>query len=195
MAKILALKSSVLGEYSQSSKLVDEFLSQHKDNEVIVRDLAVNPVPVLDGELVGMLRPVGELTARQQEAKELSDSLIKEVKEADLLVMAAPMYNFAIPTQLKTWFDFVARAGETFKYTEAGAVGLIENTKALIVTTRGGIHQEGGSDFEIPYLKTLLGFLGINDVEVIYAQGLAMGEDVAKPQLDEAVAKLSNYQI
>ncbi|MFM2486672.1 FMN-dependent NADH-azoreductase [Celerinatantimonas yamalensis] len=194
MAKILALKSSVLGDYSQSSKLIDQFLAT-QDADVTVRDLAANPVPVLDGELVGMLRPAGELSARQQEAKILSDTLIKEVKEADLLVVGAPMYNFAIPTQLKTWFDFVARAGETFSYTETGPVGLITNTKALIVSTRGGLHKDGGSDFEVPYLKTLLGFLGISDIEVVYAEGLAMGDEMAKTQLDNAASQLANYSL
>lgn len=195
MKKVLVLKTSVLGEFSQSSKLMDQFARAHQDAQVTIRDLAANPVPVLDGELVGMLRPTGELNERQKQAQTLSDELIKEVKDADLLIIAAPMYNFAIPTQLKNWIDFVARAGETFTYTENGPVGLIENTKALVVTTRGGMYKDNGIDYQIPYLKLLLGFLGVNDVDVVYAEGLALGDDVAQPQLDEAASQLTGYQI
>ncbi|CAG8998878.1 MAG: FMN-dependent NADH-azoreductase [Candidatus Celerinatantimonas neptuna] len=195
MKKVLVLKTSVLGEYSQSSKLMDQFVKEHQNAQITVRDLAANPVPVLDGELVGMLRPTGELNERQKQAQALSDELIKEVKDADLLIIAAPMYNFAIPTQLKTWIDFVARAGETFTYTENGPVGLIEDTKALVVTTRGGMYKDNGSDYQIPYLKLLLGFLGINDVDVIYVEGLALGDDVAQPKLEQVASQLTNYQL
>ena len=195
MAKILVLKSSILGDYSQSSKLVDEFIADHGSDDIIVRDLAMDPVPVLDSELLGMFNPEVELNTRQQAGKTLSDTLIKELKEADLLVVAAPMYNFSIPTQLKAWFDFVARAGETFKYTEAGAVGLVENTKALVISTRGGLHKDNGSDFEAPYIKTFLDFLGITDTTVVYAEGLAMGEQLASEQLAAAKNQLTTYKI
>ncbi|MFM2483002.1 FMN-dependent NADH-azoreductase [Celerinatantimonas sp. YJH-8] len=194
MKKVLVLKSSILGDYSQSSKLIDEF-TQGLDAELTIRDLAVTPIPVLDGELIGALSGNGELNARQQDVLALSDQLIKEAKEADLIVMAAPMYNFGIPTQLKTWIDLIARAGVTFRYTETGPVGLIDNTKVLVVSSRGGLHKNGGTDHMTPYLKTLLGFLGMTDVEFVYAEGLAMGDEVAAPQLEQAKAQLAAYTL
>ncbi len=115
MSKVLVLKSSILAGYSQSGQLSDYFVEQwqekHPGDEITVRDLAANPIPVLDGELVGALRPSdAPLTPRQQEALALSDELIAELKGNDVIVIAAPMYNFNIPTQLKNYFDLVARA-------------------------------------------------------------------------------------
>lgn len=125
MSKVLVLKSSILAGYSQSNQLSDYFVEQwrekHSADEITVRDLATNPIPVLDGELVGALRPSdAPLTPRQQEALALSDELIAELKAHDVIVIAAPMYNFNISTQLKNYFDLVARAGVTFRYTEKG---------------------------------------------------------------------------
>ncbi len=115
------------------------------------RDLAANPIPVLDGELVGALRPSdAPLTPRQQEALALSDELIAELKGNDVIVIAAPMYNFNIPTQLKNYFDLVARAGVTFRYTEKGPEGLVTGKRAVVVTSRGGIHKDTPTDLVTP---------------------------------------------
>lgn len=127
MSKVLVLKSSILAGYSQSNQLSDYFVEQwrekHSTDEITVRDLAANPIPVLDGELVGALRPSdAPLTPRQQEALALSDELIAELKAHDVIVIAAPMYNFNISTQLKNYFDLVARAGVTFRYTDVQAL-------------------------------------------------------------------------
>jgi FMN-dependent NADH-azoreductase len=145
MSKVLVLKSSILAGYSQSGQLSDYFVEQwqekHPGDEITVRDLA-NPIPVLD-ELVGALRPSdAPLTPRQQEALALSDELIAELKGNDVIVIAAPMYNFNIPTQLKNYFDLVARAGVTFRYTEKGPEGLVTGKRAVVVTSRGGIHKD-----------------------------------------------------
>lgn len=134
MSKVLVLKSSILAGYSQSNQLSDYFVAQwrekHSADEITVRDLAANPIPVLDGELVGALRPSdAPLTPRQQEALALSDELIAELKSHDVIVIAAPMYNFNISTQLKNYFDLVARAGVTFRYTENGPEGLVTGKK------------------------------------------------------------------
>ena len=136
MSKVLVLKSSILAGYSQSNQLSDYFVEQwrekHSADEITVRDLAANPIPVLDGELVGALRPSdAPLTPRQQEALALSDELIAELKAHDVIVIAAPMYNFNISTQLKNYFDLVARAGVTFRYTENGPEGLVTGKKAI----------------------------------------------------------------
>ncbi|HHZ4782315.1 TPA: FMN-dependent NADH-azoreductase [Yersinia enterocolitica] len=190
MSKVLVLKSSILTTYSQSNQLADFFVEQwkaaHAGDEITVRDLAAQPIPVLDGELVGALRPSdAELTPRQQEALALSDELIAELQANDVIVMAAPMYNFNIPTQLKNYFDLIARAGVTFRYTEKGPEGLITGKRAIILTSRGGIHKDTPTDLVVPYLRLFLGFIGITDVEFVFAEGIAYGPEVAtKAQAD-----------
>lgn len=190
MSKVLVLKSSILATYSQSNQLADFFIEQwqaaHTDDQVTVRDLAAQPIPVLDGELVGAMRPSdAPLTPRQQEAMALSDELIAELQANDVIVIAAPMYNFNIPTQLKNYFDLIARAGVTFRYTENGPEGLVTGKRAIILTSRGGIHKNTPTDLVTPYLSLFLGFIGITDVEFIFAEGIAYGPEVAtKAQAD-----------
>ncbi|MCE0492480.1 FMN-dependent NADH-azoreductase [Vibrio salinus] len=194
MSKVLALKSSILGEYSQSSKLVDEFI-ESIDAEVTVRDLTENPIPVLTFEIANALRATEDLSDSQQAFVDLSDSLIEEIKNADTLVIAAPMYNFSIPTQLKNWFDFIARAGVTFKYTESGVEGLITGKKAIVVTTRGGIHKDSATDLLTPYVKTFLGFIGITDVNFVFAEALNMGDDYAATAMKSAKEQLASITL
>ncbi|OLQ69974.1 FMN-dependent NADH-azoreductase [Photobacterium proteolyticum] len=192
MSNVLVLKSSILGDYSQSNALIDHLIAswETKTSSVIERDLAANPLPVLDGEIAGGLRGGDNLTARQQETLALSDQLIEEVKASDTLVIAAPMYNFTIPTQLKNWFDLIARAGVTFSYTEEGPVGLLTDKKVIVVTTRGGIHKDGATDLMVPYLKTILGFVGLTDVEFVYGEALAMGDEFATKAITDAKSEL-----
>ncbi|TOH14102.1 FMN-dependent NADH-azoreductase [Vibrio parahaemolyticus] len=191
MSRVLALKSSILGDYSQSNKLVEDFIKNLDQDKLTVRDLAANPLPVLDFAVATALRATEDLSQEQQEVVDLSDTLIEEVKAADTLVIAAPMYNFTIPTQLKNWIDLIARAGVTFKYTENGVQGLIEGKKAIVVTTRGGIHKDSPTDNVTPYLRTVLGFVGITDVEFVYAEALNMGEDAASKGISEAQSQLA----
>ncbi|HHF2975410.1 TPA: FMN-dependent NADH-azoreductase [Vibrio diabolicus] len=191
MSRVLALKSSILGDYSQSNKLVEDFIKNVDQDKLTVRDLAANPLPVLDFAVATALRATEDLSQEQQAVVELSDTLIEEVKAADTLVVAAPMYNFTIPTQLKNWIDLIARAGVTFKYTENGVQGLIEGKKAIVITTRGGIHKDSPTDNVTPYLRTVLGFVGITDVEFVYAEALNMGEDFAAKGISEAQSQLA----
>ncbi|EHC7289628.1 FMN-dependent NADH-azoreductase [Vibrio parahaemolyticus] len=191
MSRVLALKSSILGDYSQSNKLVEDFIKNVDQDKLTVRDLAANPLPVLDFAVATALRATEDLSLEQQAVVDLSDTLIEEVKAADTLVIAAPMYNFTIPTQLKNWIDLIARAGVTFKYTENGVQGLIEGKKAIVVTTRGGIHKDSPTDNVTPYLRTVLGFVGITDVEFVYAEALNMGEDAASKGILEAQSQLA----
>ncbi|MDA5544375.1 MULTISPECIES: FMN-dependent NADH-azoreductase [Yersinia] len=190
MSKVLVLKSSILATYSQSNQLADFFVEQwkaaHAGDDITVRDLAAQPIPVLDGELVGAMRPSdAALTPRQQEALALSDELIAELQANDVIVIAAPMYNFNIPTQLKNYFDLIARAGVTFRYTEKGPEGLVTGKRAIILTSRGGIHKDTPTDLVVPYLRLFLGFIGITDVEFVFAEGIAYGPEVAtKAQAD-----------
>lgn len=193
MSKVLVLKSSILAGYSQSGQLSDYFVEQwreqHSADEITVRDLAANPIPVLDGELVGALRPSdAPLSPRQQEALALSDELIAELQAHDVIVINAPMYNFNIPTQLKNYFDLVARAGVTFRYTENGPEGLVKGKRAIVLTSRGGIlkiPQPTGCAVPEP----VLGFIGITDVNFVFAEGIAYGPEVAtKAQTDAKAA-------
>ena len=191
MSRVLALKSSILGDYSQSTKLVEEFIKNVDQDKLTVRDLAANPLPMLDFSVATALRATEDLSQDQQSIVDLSNTLIEEIKAADTLVIAAPMYNFTIPTQLKNWIDLIARAGVTFTYTENGVKGLIEGKKAIVVTTRGGIHKDAATDSMTPYLRTVLGFVGITDVEFVYAEALNMGDDAAAKGISEAQSKLA----
>jgi len=194
MSKVLILKSSILSTFSQSNQLADFFVAQwrktHAADQITVRDLAEQTVPVLDGELVGALRPSdATLTPRQQEALDISDALISELQDHDVIVMAVPMYNFNIPTQLKNYFDLVARAGVTFRYSEQGPEGLVTGKRVVVLTTRGGIHKDTPSDLVTAYLRLFLGFLGMTDVHFVLSEGVAYGPEVAsKAQADAKVA-------
>jgi FMN-dependent NADH-azoreductase len=121
----------------------------------------------------------------------LSDELIQELKDHDTLVIAAPMYNFGIPTQLKNWIDLIARAGVSFSYTENGPVGLITGKRAVVITTRGGVHKDSTTDHVVPYLKTVLGFIGITEVETVYGEALNMGPDANAKGISAAKSSLA----
>lgn len=189
MSKVLVLKSSILGGYSQSALLVDHLVSQWESQgaAITVRDLGGKDVlPMVDGEIASGLRGGADLTPRQQEMLDLSNALVEELKANDTIVITAPMYNFNIPTQLKNWIDFVARAGVTFTYTENGPKGLVEGKRVVLITTRGGAHKNSPTDHIVPYLKTFLAFIGITEVEVIYAEALNMGPEANQQGMREA---------
>lgn len=178
MAKILVLKSSIMGEGSQTNRLIDIMLEHRKDqglqDEITIRNLAEMNLPVLDLEIFQALRGAENVNQDIQQIVALSDELIAELKSADLLVIGAPMYNLNVPTQLKNWFDLVARARQTFRYTETYPQGLVEGVKAVVVSSRGGIHVGQETEAVTPYLKAVLGLMGIHDVDFIYAEGLDM---------------------
>lgn len=178
MAKILVLKSSIMGEGSQTNRLIDVMLEHRKDqglqDDITIRNLAEMNLPVLDLEIFQALRGAENINQDIQRIVALSDELIAELKSADLLVIGAPMYNLNVPTQLKNWFDLVARARQTFRYTETYPQGLVDGVKAMVVSSRGGIHVGQETEAVTPYLKAVLGLMGIHDVEFIYAEGLDM---------------------
>ncbi|MDO7196581.1 NAD(P)H-dependent oxidoreductase [Acinetobacter pittii] len=197
MAKILVLKSSIMGEGSQTNRLIDVMLEHRKDqglqDDITIRNLAEMNLPVLDLEIFQALRGAENVNQDIQQIVALSDELIAELKSADLLVIGAPMYNLNVPTQLKNWFDLVARARQTFRYTETYPQGLVEGVKAVVVSSRGGIHVGQETEAVTPYLKAVLGLMGIHDVEFIYAEGLDMQAyrsnalDLANQQVKEFV--------
>ncbi|MCT9388164.1 NAD(P)H-dependent oxidoreductase [Acinetobacter baumannii] len=178
MAKILVLKSSIMGEGSQTNRLIDVMLEHRKgqglQDDITIRNLAEMNLPVLDLEIFQALRGAENVNQDIQQIVALSDELIAELKSADLLVIGAPMYNLNVPTQLKNWFDLVARARQTFRYTETYPQGLVEGVKAVVVSSRGGIHVGQETEAVTPYLKAVLGLMGIHDVDFIYAEGLDM---------------------
>ncbi|MCE6235350.1 FMN-dependent NADH-azoreductase [Acinetobacter pittii] len=178
MAKILVLKSSIMGEGSQTNRLIDVMLEHRKDqglqDDITIRNLAEMNLPVLDLEIFQAFRGAENINQDIQQIVALSDELIAELKSADLLIIGAPMYNLNVPTQLKNWFDLVARARQTFRYTETYPQGLVEGVKAVIVSSRGGIHVGQETEAVTPYLKAVLGLMGIHDVDFIYAEGLDM---------------------
>ncbi len=182
--KILQIKSSILGDNSVSSKYTTKLVEQIKGSadQVVVRDVAKNPVTQLSGTVLGSLQnPTNPVTLEH-------NALISEIQSADTIVIAAPMYNFAIPATLKNYFDAITKAGVTFKYSEQGQpIGLIQNKKAYVVITRGGKYKANGMTFQEDYLKIQLGFLGIADVKFVFVEGIAMG---AKPEeLDASFAE------
>ncbi|HEY1130854.1 MAG TPA: NAD(P)H-dependent oxidoreductase [Roseateles sp.] len=159
---------------------------------VTVRDFAVSPLPVLDEAALGALFTPAEARSADQAARvALNDQLIAELFAADVVVIGVPMINFNVSAQLKNWIDAVARAGVTFKYGEKGPVGLVTGKKVYVVSARGGIHRDQPTDQVVPYLRTVLAFLGMTDVEFIYAEGLNMGPEIADRGLSSARAQIN----
>ncbi|MBU3585892.1 FMN-dependent NADH-azoreductase [Polynucleobacter sp. AM-26B4] len=195
MTKILQIKSSIFSAGGQSGQLTDTFVknlvAKNANSEVIVRDFAKNGVPHLDeARFMSFMTKPEERSAEQKAVVAYSDALIKELKEADVIVLGLPMYNLGVPSNLKAYFDHIARAGETFNYTESGPAGLVTGKKAYVVATRGGNYQGTPYDTQTDYIKVFLGFIGITDVEFVYAEGLNMGEEPKTTALESARSQL-----
>lgn len=196
MSRILVIESSARQEGSVSRQLTQAFIEQWKSanptDSIQVRDLAKQPVPHLDMNLLGgWMKPADQQSAGEQAALSRSDALVAELKDADVLVLAAPMYNFAIPSTLKAWLDHVLRAGVTFQYTANGPQGLLTGKRAYVLTARGGVYTGTALDHQEPYLRQALGFIGITDVEFIHAEGLNLGEESAAKGVEGAQAKVA----
>jgi FMN-dependent NADH-azoreductase len=188
----LQLNTSLFGEGGQSTRLASEFVAQ-RGGKVIVRDLAKNPVPHIDAaRFAAFLARPDARTPEQQAVIDYSDALIAELREADTIVMGLPMYNFSVPSTLRAYFDHVARAGMTFKYTDKGPVGLLTGKKAYVFVTRGGVYGE--DHIHTKYVREFLAFIGITDVEFIYAEGLAISpasKEAALAKAREVIARLT----
>ena len=198
MSNILVLNSSVSGEASVSRLLVadavTELTQRDPSAKLVFRDLAANPLPHLTPETVAGVRSQAT-TPAEQLARALSDELIAELRAADTIVIGAPMYNFSIPTTLRSWFDHVLRAGETFSYSEASPKGLLSGKKVIVVEARGGLYSEGpaqATDFQEPYLRQLLGFIGLaDDLTFIRAEKIGYGPDARDQALADSRAELA----
>ena len=193
---ILVVSSSANGDASVSNGLVGRFVDHVREANpaanVVLRDVGANPVPHLTAETVAAIK--GEpTTPAELEARALSDALVEELQQADLILIASPMYNFGMSSTLKSWFDHVARAGVTFRYTEAGPEGLLKGKKTVVIVSRGGLYSQGPAaalDGQEPHIRTMLGFVGLDDVTFIRAEKLAFGPDVAEAVIEEAAAAL-----
>ncbi|MCC4288787.1 FMN-dependent NADH-azoreductase [Vreelandella aquamarina] len=188
--RALLVTSSILGDNGQSNALASHFQQQAAARDGVAvthRDVVANALPHLAIEELGAWQtPAEERTVEQQALAAHSDELLAELRANDVLVLAVPMYNLGIPSQLKAWFDRVLRAGETFRYTENGPQGLIEGKRAIILAARGGQYAGTEFDSQTPHLKTMLGLMGISDVEVVFAEGLNMGDAHRDAALKEA---------
>lgn len=191
MKQLLHINSSLWGNESRSSQLAEDVVAQLTEQlrevEVIKRDLSADPIPHLSAEAYDAFSvPVEKRSLPQQQALALSDKLIHELRTSDVIVLAAPMYNYGVSSALKAWIDHVARVNETFAYGERGMEGLLAGRKVVVVSTRGGKHAGAPTDSQTPLLKQVFGTMGITDIEFIYAEAMAFGEEAAAASLQQA---------
>ncbi|MBX4940850.1 FMN-dependent NADH-azoreductase [Rhizobium binae] len=202
MSSILLLTSSPRADSLSTPIAVDlaEKLKNQKPGSVVVRrDLAANPLPHIDDLFTGAIRkPAEARTAEEIAAVKISDELVAELFAADTIVISTGLINFNIYSSLKTWIDNIARAGVTFKYTESGPVGLVAGKKVYVVLASGGVYSQGPAaplNHAVPYLKSVLGFLGITDIETIYVEGLAFGPEAAEKAIDAAKSRVQEIAL
>jgi FMN-dependent NADH-azoreductase len=196
MKNLLQLNTSIFSSEGQSSRLANTFVASQKainpGLRVVVRDMAKDPVPHLTADgFQGFIAKPEARTQSQAQAVAYSDALIEEIRRADTIVLGLPMYNFSVPSTLKAYFDHIGRAGVTFKYTDKGPVGLLTGKKAYVFAARGGVYLGTTADTQTAYVRAFLAFLGITDVEFVYAEGLAMGDSTRKAALEKAEAAIA----
>jgi FMN-dependent NADH-azoreductase len=199
MKNALFITSSAQAEASVSSRLAAEFalrlFEEHPEIAIVRRDVGVDTIPHLTAETVAGIRGTPE-TEAEKATRALSDELIGELQDADLIVIASPMYNFGMSSTLKTWFDHVLRAGVTFRYTAEGPEGLLKGKKAVVIESRAGLYSDGPAaimDSQEPHIRTLLGFMGLDDVAWVRAEKLAFGPEAAEQSINDALAQLRGF--
>jgi FMN-dependent NADH-azoreductase len=197
---ILQINSSAKSEGSQSTRLAARLVERLREVDpeatLTLRDLSRTPHPVMDDAALQALFTPAEKRSDEHVARvALDDALIAELQAADIVVLGVPMYNFGVPAQLKNWIDAISKAQVTFRYTANGPEGLLKGKKVYVALTRGGLYRNTPADTQVPYLKTIFSFLGLTDVQFVYAEGLAMGPEAeqkalasAHEQIEEAVA-------
>jgi FMN-dependent NADH-azoreductase len=197
MSTLLQVNASIYNSHGQSSQLAQQFVSafreRHPAAKILVRDVAAaEPVPHLNGERFGaFITKPEERSAAQHATVAYSDTLINELKQADVIVFGLPMYNFGVPSQLKAYFDHIARAGVTFKYTDKGPVGLLTGKKVYVFAARGGVYAGTTLDTQTSYVRDFLRFLGMTDVEFVYAEGLAVSPQSKETAIATAGAEIA----
>ena len=198
MTTLLQIKASISHDQGLSSQLANNFVAAyrvgHPDAKVLIREVAsAEPVPHLNGERFGaFIAKPEERTHAQHAVVAYSDALIDELKRADIVVIGLPMYNFGVPSQLKAYFDHIARAGVTFKYTATGPVGLLTGKKVYVFAARGGLYAGTALDTQTGYVRDFLAFLGMKDVQFVYAEGLAVSPESREAGLAKAAAEIAS---
>ncbi|KQR35397.1 MAG: FMN-dependent NADH-azoreductase [Agrobacterium cavarae] len=197
MSKILLVTSSPRGNESLSNKFASDLankINAQSNGQITHLDLGQNPIPHLDSVTTSAIRkPAEQRTPEEASAADYSDKRVAELMEADTVIIGTGLINFSIYSGLKSWIDNIARAGMTFKYTESGPIGLATGKKVYIVLSAAGVYSEGPAaslEHAVPYLKTVLGFMGMTDVEVIRIEGLAFGPEAAEKAIAAANAKV-----
>jgi len=197
MKNVLLVQSSPRGSESYSQKVARSIVTELEDGypgaNVVVRDLAQNPPPHIGEAFVGGISTGPEQrTPEQTEALALSDELIDELLATDIVVLAVPMHNFGPPSTLKAWIDHVVRVGRTVSYSQKGPEGMLKGRRAILVLARGGVYSDGPArpfDFQEPYLRAILGFIGITDIDVVPVEGIAMSAIGPEKALTSAMAR------
>ena len=195
---ILQIHSSARAEGSHSTRLVRQIVERLQASlpdpaqaAITVRDLGRTPHPELnEATLQALFTPPEQRTPAQAARVALDDALIAELQAADVVVLGVPMYNFGVPAPLKNWIDAISRAKVTFQYTANGPEGLLKGKKVVIALTRGGQYRNTPADTQVPYLKTVLSFLGMSDIQLVYAEGLAMGPEAEQQALASAQSQI-----
>jgi FMN-dependent NADH-azoreductase len=198
VSNILLITSSPRGDASYSTRiartLAEKLASRGENSKLTVRDLTAQPLPHIDDTFaVARGTPPERLSPPQKAVLGLSDALVAELSGADVIIIAAAMINFGIPSNLKAYIDHVLRPGVTFKYSEKGPEGLLRNKKVYLVLARGGVYSQGfmqSLNFQDPYLKAVLAFIGLADVEVIAAEGVAFGPEAAEKSVNAALERV-----
>lgn len=199
MSQILLITSSPRAASSHSSRvarsLAEKLAAREPNSNITVRDLTRAPLPHIDDTFAAARNlPAGSLTTAQKAALRLSDTLLAELFAADVVIIAAGMINFGVPSALKAYVDYIVRPGVTFKYGEKGPQGLVQGKKLYLVLARGGIYSQGpmqAFNFQDTYLKATLGFIGFSDIEVIAIEGVAFGPEVADQAVAGALARVT----
>jgi len=195
MKTLLQIRSSIFADDGQSTQLANRFIEKWRAanpaSRVIVRDLAAEPIPHLDAARFGaFLAKPGERTAEQSAVASQSDALIDELRAADVVVLGLPMYNFGIPSTLKAYFDHIARVGVTFRYTDKGPIGLLTGKQVYVFAARGGLYAGTPKDTQTGYVRDFMGFLGMTDIEFVYAEGLAISPESKAQSLAKAQSQV-----
>lgn len=201
MKSLLVINSSAAREGSVSRQLVEDAVANLREQnpfvKIVRRDLGADPVPHLTVDTLNGVRGT-PATLAEQKARALSDELIAELRAADTIVIGAPMYNFGVTTGLRSWFDYVLRAGETFSYSAAGPKGLLGGKRVIVIESRGGLYSEGPAsavDFQEPYLRHLLGFIGLTDVTFVRAEKIGYGPEARAESLHKAKLDLESVTV